>query len=172
MCRHRIPPFLGFASFPLLTTLSPRCASMGALPNPSSSVIGASRSRARHDIGGGSQTFGANWSRCSLPCRRGAHRWEPCRTRAHPLLAPPGAAHDTTSAADLRHSARTGRAAHYRVAEVRIDGSLAEPELIRYWRLPEPRTTRHRRRISDIRRELVAQLEEAVRLRLISDVPL
>src|SRR5713101_4235599 len=63
-------------------------------------------------------------------------------------------------------------AAHYLVAEVRIDGSLAEPELIRYWRLPEPRTTRHRRRISDIRRELVAQLEEAVRLRLISDVPL
>src|SRR5207245_55977 len=63
-------------------------------------------------------------------------------------------------------------AAHYLVAEARIDGSLAEPELLRYGRLPEPRTTRHRRRIADIRHELVAQLEEAVRLRLISDVPL
>ena len=63
-------------------------------------------------------------------------------------------------------------AAHYLVAERRTDGSLAEPELIRYWCLPELRAARRPRPTSDLQRELVAQLEEAVRLRLISDVPL
>ena len=63
-------------------------------------------------------------------------------------------------------------AAHYLVVEARADRNLGAPELIRYWRLPEPRATRRHRRTSDLKRELVGQLEEAVRLRLISDVPL
>jgi asparagine synthase (glutamine-hydrolysing) len=63
-------------------------------------------------------------------------------------------------------------AAHYLVIEALPDGSLGEPELVRYWRLPGPRGARRHRRAAELRRELVAQLEEAVRLRLISDVPL
>lgn len=63
-------------------------------------------------------------------------------------------------------------AAHYLVVEKRADGSFAEPELIRYWQLPEPRAARQHWRIPDLQDELVARLEEAVRLRLISDVPL
>jgi asparagine synthase (glutamine-hydrolysing) len=63
-------------------------------------------------------------------------------------------------------------AAHYLVIEALPDGSLGEPELVRYWRLPGPRRARRHRRAGELRRELVAQLEEAVRLRLISDVPL
>lgn len=63
-------------------------------------------------------------------------------------------------------------AAHYLVVEADTDGRLAEPELIRYWRLPEPRPVGRDRPLDELRHELVAQLEEAVRLRLISDVPL
>jgi asparagine synthase (glutamine-hydrolysing) len=63
-------------------------------------------------------------------------------------------------------------AAHYLVVETRPGGALGAPELIRFWSLPEPRTARRRRRTSDLQRELVAQLEEAVRLRLVADVPL
>ena len=62
-------------------------------------------------------------------------------------------------------------AAHYLVLDVLPDGSLGEPELVRYWRLPGPRRARRHRGAADLCRELVAQLEEAVRLRLISDVP-
>ena len=62
-------------------------------------------------------------------------------------------------------------AAHYLVIEARADG-FVEPELVRYWRLPEPRTVRRRRGIADLQRELVGQLEDAVRLRMVSDVPL
>ena len=62
-------------------------------------------------------------------------------------------------------------AAHYLVVETRADG-FVEPELVRYWRLPEPRTVRRCRGISDLRHELVGQLEDAVRLRMVSDVPL
>jgi len=63
-------------------------------------------------------------------------------------------------------------AAHYLVAETRPDGSFAEFELIRYWHLPEPAATRKKWRVSELQEELIARLEEAVRLRLISDVPL
>ena len=63
-------------------------------------------------------------------------------------------------------------AGHYLVIEALPDGSLGEPELVRYWRLPGPRGARRHRPAAELRRELVAQLEEAVRLRLISDVPL
>ncbi|MBV8452075.1 MAG: asparagine synthase (glutamine-hydrolyzing), partial [Deltaproteobacteria bacterium] len=62
-------------------------------------------------------------------------------------------------------------AAHYLVLQARSDGRVDEPELTRYWRLPEPRALRHRS-AAELQRELVAHLEEAVRLRLISDVPL
>jgi asparagine synthase (glutamine-hydrolysing) len=63
-------------------------------------------------------------------------------------------------------------AAHYLVIEALPGGSIGEPELVRYWRLPGPRRARRHRRAVELRRELVAELEEAVRLRLISDVPL
>jgi asparagine synthase (glutamine-hydrolysing) len=62
-------------------------------------------------------------------------------------------------------------AAHYLVVEARADGCL-ETELVRYWRLPEPRTARRRQSMTQLRRELVGQLEDAVRLRMVSDVPL
>src|SRR5262249_2111554 len=62
-------------------------------------------------------------------------------------------------------------AAHYLVVEARADG-FVESELVRYWRLPEPRTVRRCRGIADLRHELVGQLEDAVRLRMVSDVPL
>ena len=63
-------------------------------------------------------------------------------------------------------------AAHYLVAKTRPDGSFAEFELVRYWHLPEPAATRKKWRVSELQEELIARLEEAVRLRLISDVPL
>jgi asparagine synthase (glutamine-hydrolysing) len=63
-------------------------------------------------------------------------------------------------------------AAHYLMIDARSGGGFTEPEIIRYWRLPSPRATRQHRRVTDLQRELVAQLENAVRLRLVSDVPL
>ncbi len=62
-------------------------------------------------------------------------------------------------------------AAHYLVGKARAEG-FDEPELVRYWRLPEPRAARQRRSTAELRRELVARIEEAVRLRMVSDVPL
>jgi asparagine synthase (glutamine-hydrolysing) len=63
-------------------------------------------------------------------------------------------------------------AAHYLVVKTHADGSFAQPDLVRYWRPPEPQAARCQRPIADLRHELVARLEEAVRLRLISEVPL
>ena len=63
-------------------------------------------------------------------------------------------------------------AAHWLSVAVAGDGSLGEPQLTRYWRLPEPRAVRRLPHVAQLQEELVAQLEEAVRLRLISDVPL
>jgi asparagine synthase (glutamine-hydrolysing) len=63
-------------------------------------------------------------------------------------------------------------AAHYLIVSPEPDGQWHNMELVRYWRLPEPNTTRSRRNTADLQRELIAHLDEAVRLRLIADVPL
>ena len=63
-------------------------------------------------------------------------------------------------------------AAHYLIATSDPDGSWRDLELVCYWRLPEPRMVRRGRPMAELERELVAHLEEAVRLRLIADVPL
>jgi asparagine synthase (glutamine-hydrolysing) len=63
-------------------------------------------------------------------------------------------------------------AAHYLVATPDPSGRWREMEMVRYWRLPEPNAARAVRPTAELERELVAHLEEAVRLRLISDVPL
>ena len=63
-------------------------------------------------------------------------------------------------------------AAHYLVVDARRGGGLTEPELVRYWRLPAPRIGAPSPRADDLRQELVERLDQAVRLRLVSDVPL
>src|SRR5205823_11566830 len=61
--------------------------------------------------------------------------------------------------------------AHYLVIEA-DDRGWREPEPVRYWELPEPQPARRLPRPAELQRELVAHLEEAVRLRMIADVPL
>jgi asparagine synthase (glutamine-hydrolysing) len=61
--------------------------------------------------------------------------------------------------------------AHYLVVGADADGRWREPELVRYWELPEPQAT-PAANPAELQRELVAHLEEAVRLRMIADVPL
>ena len=63
-------------------------------------------------------------------------------------------------------------AAHYLTVAAAPDGSVGEPELECYWRLPRTPRVAPARPLRQIRAELVAHLEEAVRLRLVSDVPL
>ncbi len=63
-------------------------------------------------------------------------------------------------------------AAHYLIVAADAAGGWREPELVRYWALPEPRAARAAQSPAELRHELVAQLEEAVRLRLVADVPL
>jgi asparagine synthase (glutamine-hydrolysing) len=63
-------------------------------------------------------------------------------------------------------------AAHYLVVSPDPDGLWRDAELVRYWRLPEPNVAVAARPTAELERELVAHLEEAVRLRLIADVPL
>jgi asparagine synthase (glutamine-hydrolysing) len=62
--------------------------------------------------------------------------------------------------------------AHYLMIAAGADDRIGEPELVRYWRLPRTPTVRVARPLGEIHAELVAHLEEAVRLRLVSDVPL
>jgi asparagine synthase (glutamine-hydrolysing) len=62
--------------------------------------------------------------------------------------------------------------AHYLVVGADAEGRWDEPELVRYWELPEPQTARAVPDPTTLQRELVAHLEEAVRLRMIADVPL
>jgi asparagine synthase (glutamine-hydrolysing) len=63
-------------------------------------------------------------------------------------------------------------AAHYLVVAPGPDGRFADPEPVCYWRLPEPRPENRKKPAAELEAELVARLEEAVRLRLVSDVPL
>lgn len=63
-------------------------------------------------------------------------------------------------------------AAHYLIVAADPDGSLGKPELVRYWELPRPCATGRHGNAAELRRELAARVEAAVRLRLISDVPL
>jgi asparagine synthase (glutamine-hydrolysing) len=62
--------------------------------------------------------------------------------------------------------------AHYLVVDADADGRWREPEPVRYWRLPEPEPARALPRAEALAEELVAHLDEAVRLRMIADVPL
>jgi asparagine synthase (glutamine-hydrolysing) len=62
--------------------------------------------------------------------------------------------------------------AHYMIVTPTHDGSWGEPQPIRYWELPEPRFTACTAKPAQLQEELVAHLEEAVRLRMIADVPL
>ncbi|HYM72808.1 MAG TPA: asparagine synthase (glutamine-hydrolyzing) [Stellaceae bacterium] len=63
-------------------------------------------------------------------------------------------------------------AAHYLVVTPDAAGEWRNMELVRYWQLPEPSAARAARPRAELERELVAHLDEAVRLRLIADVPL
>ncbi len=64
-------------------------------------------------------------------------------------------------------------AAHFLAVSLDEDGRLDDPKLERYWDLPHSSATvLDRRTPAEIRGELIERLKEAVRLRLISDVPL
>jgi asparagine synthase (glutamine-hydrolysing) len=63
-------------------------------------------------------------------------------------------------------------AAHWLAVDVAADGSLGEVAPTRYWRLPAPRSPASPRSVAELRLELAARVEEAVRLRLVADVPL
>ncbi|HEV8679837.1 MAG TPA: asparagine synthase (glutamine-hydrolyzing) [Stellaceae bacterium] len=62
--------------------------------------------------------------------------------------------------------------AHYLVVGADSAGNWQEAEPVRYWELPEPDIARVASRPAELQRELVAHLTEAVRLRMIADVPL
>jgi len=63
-------------------------------------------------------------------------------------------------------------AAHYLIVAPAAEGGWREARPVRYWELPRPNPSGLPRRPAELRQELVAHLEEAVRLRLIADVPL
>jgi asparagine synthase (glutamine-hydrolysing) len=63
-------------------------------------------------------------------------------------------------------------AAHYMVIEHDGSGTWQCNEPTRYWRWPAPQSANNRTPVRVLARELVEQLSEAVRLRMISDVPL
>jgi asparagine synthase (glutamine-hydrolysing) len=62
--------------------------------------------------------------------------------------------------------------AHYLVVEADAGGSCRPCEPVRYWELPEPRTGGPPPKPDELQEELLAHLDEAVRLRMIADVPL
>jgi asparagine synthase (glutamine-hydrolysing) len=62
--------------------------------------------------------------------------------------------------------------AHYMIVAPDGRGAWRKPELVRYWELPRPNAAAPPRSAAELQAELVAHLEEAVRLRLIADVPL
>src|SRR5438270_3645147 len=63
-------------------------------------------------------------------------------------------------------------AAHYLTVEADPAGGWHMGEPVRYWELPQPQASGPARRSAELQAELVAHLEEAVRLRLMADVPL
>src|SRR5205085_9887761 len=63
-------------------------------------------------------------------------------------------------------------AAHYLTVEADPAGGWHMGEPVRYWELPQPQASGLARRPAELQAELVAHLEEAVRLRLMADVPL
>ena len=63
-------------------------------------------------------------------------------------------------------------AAHYLIIELDQDSRFYSSEPIGYWELPRSVARNLRRKPAELRGELVERLQEAVRLRLISDVPL
>jgi asparagine synthase (glutamine-hydrolysing) len=63
-------------------------------------------------------------------------------------------------------------AAHYLSVSATADGGVGEAELVRYWRLPTASPQAPRRPIEELRGELRSLIEEAVRSRLVADVPL
>jgi asparagine synthase (glutamine-hydrolysing) len=63
-------------------------------------------------------------------------------------------------------------AAHFLSVADAENGDLGEPELVRYWDLPAAGARHLRVTPAELRRELVDRVAEAVRLRLLSDVPL
>src|SRR5438477_4181918 len=63
-------------------------------------------------------------------------------------------------------------AAHYLTVEADPAGGWHVAEPVRYWELPQPQPSGAVRRPAELQAELVAHLEEAVRLRLMADVPL
>ena len=63
-------------------------------------------------------------------------------------------------------------AAHYLTVEADPAGGWHMGEPVRYWELPQPQASGLARRSAELQAELVAHLEEAVRLRLMADVPL
>jgi asparagine synthase (glutamine-hydrolysing) len=63
-------------------------------------------------------------------------------------------------------------AAHLMVVDARSGADSAIGEATRYWQLPRPDMAKRRVTTRDVKGELVERLTEAVRLRLISDVPL
>jgi asparagine synthase (glutamine-hydrolysing) len=63
-------------------------------------------------------------------------------------------------------------AAHYLIVEADPAGGWHMGEPVRYWELPSPQPARTLPSPAALQAELVAHLEEAVRLRLMADVPL
>lgn len=62
--------------------------------------------------------------------------------------------------------------AHYMELEVSAGGILSDARLTRYWALPKPRQAQRRQPLAGLQEELIDRLREAVKVRLISDVPL
>jgi asparagine synthase (glutamine-hydrolysing) len=63
-------------------------------------------------------------------------------------------------------------AAHYLALAIPSGGGFPEPEPVRYWQLPTPRPAAPRRRCAELAGELATLFDEAVRRRLVADVPL
>src|SRR4051812_12304550 len=62
--------------------------------------------------------------------------------------------------------------AHYLSVRADPEGNWGNPELVRYWQLPQPNPGLASVNPASLERELVERLQEAVRLRMIADVPL